>query len=208
MDTEEASTKLNTAMIYRMYHDLRYAMHVVPPIESMEKLGEQYGTFAFNASPIAYVEIWKPLTIEFRRCSGTTKTSLTVPDISVNFGRLAFSERAAEVLRPVLACAGEFLPVSHKDGRAFIFNPLITAEALRAIDASLTTYDAHDNLTHFGFLAEKLANIPLFKTELDSYKGIFCSSQIKALCEQENLTGAYFGTDVSNPIGEPYGETH
>lgn len=193
-------------MIYRMYHDLRYPMHVVPPIESMSKLGEQYGTFAFNASPMRYAEVWNPLTIEYQGCTESTGKIHGLPDISVNFGRLAFSERAARLLRPLLESAGEFLPVSHKYGEGFLFNPLVTAEARGAVVDSLTTYDAHGNLVHFGFAPEKLEGVSLFKTALDAYKGVFCSAKVKDLCEREQFTGVYFGVDVTNPIGDAYGE--
>jgi len=57
-------------MIYRIHHDDNYLMYVVPPVESMRKLGEQHGVFAFNSEPKPYASVWTPLQIEFHACEG------------------------------------------------------------------------------------------------------------------------------------------
>ncbi len=192
-------------MIYRIHHDESYLMHVIPPVESMNKLGVDYGTFAFNAEPKSYIKVWKPLHIEFRTCERSKANK--VPDISENFGRLFLSVKAHEVLKEVLDPAGEFLPVTYDGGQGFIFNPLLTAEELQAVDENQTTYDAYGNLEHFGFIEDKLQDVAIFKTALDTYKGIICSEAVKEVCNNAELYGVTFYPDVSNPIGEAYGRT-
>mgnify|MGYP003683164091 CR=1 FL=1 len=190
--------------IYRIHHDENYLMHVIPPVESMDKLGAEHGTFAFNAEPKKYAEVWQPLHIEFAACTG--KKTKAIPDVSENFGRLFLSQKAYSVLKELLASSGEFLPVTYGEaGQGHIFNPLLTAEQLSAIDDKLTTHDQYGNLESFGFVEKKLKDTAIFKTQLDTFKGIFCNEEIKQACEAENLTGISFHPDVANPIGEAYG---
>ncbi|MEZ5505689.1 MAG: hypothetical protein R3F38_06790 [Gammaproteobacteria bacterium] len=84
-------------MIYRIHHDENYLMHLVHPVESMRKLGEKYGVFAFNAEPKPYASVWTPLQIEFHASEG--KKSKAMPDVSEHFGRLFLSERACQALK-------------------------------------------------------------------------------------------------------------
>lgn len=190
-------------MIYRIHHDENLLMHVIPPVESMRKLGEQHGVFAFNSEPKPYAPVWKLLQIEFRACEG--KKTKAMPDVSENFGRLFLSEKACEALKLLLEPCGELLPVSFKNGQGYIFNPLLTAEQLGAIDEKLTAHDQHGNLAHFGFVEVKLKDTAIFKTRLDTWKGIFCLANVKLAYERAGLTGVTFHPDVANPIGEPYG---
>jgi hypothetical protein len=189
-------------MIYRIHHDESYLMHSVPPVEAMTKLGEQYGTFAFNAEPKPYLAAWKSLHINFTSCTGGK--AKTIPDISENFGRLFLSNKARSTLKDLLSAGGEFLSVTYEGGEGYLFNPLLTAEQYDAIDPKLTTHDQYGNLEHFGFTQENLKDVPIFKTKLDTYKGIFCSEEVKQACEEAALTGVTFHPDVSNPIGESY----
>lgn len=190
-------------MIYRIHHNEAYLMHSVPPLEAMTKLGEQHGVFAFNAEPKSYTDVWKALHIDFSPCTGS-KTK-AVPDISENFGRLFLSIKAHTVLKDILAECGEFLPVTYSEGeRGFIFNPLLTVEQLDALDTELTTHDQNGNLEYLSFHEEKLKDIAIFKTQLDTYKGIFCSGEVKKACEAAHLNGITFNPDISNAIGELY----
>ncbi len=193
-------------MIYRILHDESYLMHVIPPVESMTKLGEEHGTFAFNAEPKSYRDVWKPLEIEFRPCEGSKATE--VPDVSENFGRLFLSERAFEVLGELLGQCGECLPVTFGGRKGYIFNPTLTAEQAGAVDNQLLSYDEHGNLSHFGFKEPNLLGVHVFKTELDLYKGVFCLESIKAAFTDANLTGIVFSEDASGPTGQAHGETH
>lgn len=190
-------------MIYRIHHNEAYLMHSVPPVEAMTKLGEQHGTFAFNAEPKPYLAVWQTLHIDFSPCTGSKAKAM--PDISENFGRLFLSEKAYSALKELLSASGEFLPVTYEGGEGYLFNPLLTAEQCDAVDPKLTTHDQHGNLEHFGFMQEKLKDAPIFKTELDTFKGIFCAEEVKRVCEDAELTGVTFHPDVSNPIGEGYG---
>jgi hypothetical protein len=181
-------------------------MHVIPPVESMQKLGEVHGTFAFDASPKAYLEYWQPLTIEFKQCSGSKATN--VPDLSENFGRLFLSERAYTVLKDLLALSGELLPVIYKQGRGYIFNPLKTVEEFNACDESKCVYDDNGNLTYLAIDESTVAHYGCLKTQRDAYKAMVCSEAVKQACESASLTGVVFHNDLANPIGGSFGEIH
>jgi len=188
-------------MIYRVHQDDSFLIHEVPAVESMTKLGEQYGTFAFNPEPISYKKVWRPLTIEFKACEPSTKN--VIPDISENFARLFFTENAYQLLNEVLASCGEFLPINYQDGAGYVFNPLTTAESLNAVNSKLLVYDEHGNLVHYGFYEEILP--PLFKTELDNCTRLFCTEVFKAAVEAVGLTGVRFNPDIANPQDGAYG---
>lgn len=190
-------------MIYRILHDEAYLMHVIPPVESMRKLGDTYGTFAFNAEPVPYQNIWKPLEIEFGACDGSKTTKM--PDVSENFGRLFFSEKAFRALNNLLKRAGEFLPVSYGDQSGYVFNPLHTADECDGLDTASITKDEYGNVTYFGFHEAKLTHLAAFKTRLDLYKGVFCTGALKDAYEKAGLVGVLFSRDVSNPLAEAHG---
>lgn len=178
-------------------------MHVVPPTESMNKLGTKYGTFAFNPDPVSYTKVWTPLEIEFSACEKKTKN--IIPDISENYGRLFLSETAYREFEELLSSSGEFLPVTCKGQQGYLFNPLNTAEQHSAVDEKLLGYDEHGNLVHYGFFEDKLEGIHIFKAELNNCTQLYCSEVFKNAVEKTTFAGIIFNTDIANPSGEAYG---
>lgn len=193
-------------MIYRMNHDEQFLMHVIPPVESMKKLGAAYGTFAFDASPKRYLHIWSPLTLEFRSCSSHKSTGF--PDISENFGRLFMSEHAHEILFSLLESSGEFLPINYEKGKGYIFNPLWTIEQFNGLDELNFAYDTYGNITHLAVNEKNIPSTGCMRTEKDSYKAIFCTENIKQACEAASLTGIIFSQDLANPLEGSFGDIH
>lgn len=193
-------------MIYSILQNNQYLMHIVPPVESMRKLGEKYGTFAFNPEPISYQKVWTPLEIEFQACEKHTQN--ITPEISENYGRLYMSENAHAALGKLLNECGEFLRVTHNGQQGYLFNPLHTAEQHDAVNTNLLGYDEHGNLVHYGFYEDKLKDIHIFKSELDNCTRLYCSEAFKAAVENLPLNGIYFCSDLGNPSGEAYGRVH
>lgn len=192
-------------MIYRIHQDDRYLAFEIPSQEVIDKLGRSY-PFHIDRSPVAYKNIWqKPLHIKFRPPESFTKP--IVPDISEVDGKLFLSEQAYETLHVALSQYGEFLPVSFDERTGYIFNILSVAERIGGLDEVVASYDAYDNLVHFGFKDEIMDAVTVFRSEIDSYQGIFCNQDLKDLIEKNELSGVFFHTDLANPIGESYG-TH
>ena len=194
--------------IFRIYgDDQHYLNFVVPGSEVIKKLGGKEYPFHIDRTPKPYAHVWtEALEVDFYY--GKQGKGKTIPDIIDNNGRLFLSPKAYDALHEILKSSGEFLPVYHKDGKGYIFNPLLSAEAMDGINKSLTTHDQYGNLTNFGFLEDKVKHATLFKTELDSYLGIFCSEEFKKIIEENKLCGITFGLDLGNPIGGTHGLTH
>jgi hypothetical protein len=189
--------------IYRIYgDDARCLNFVIPTKEVIEKLGREY-PIHIKRKPQSYREIWDD-SFELDFYYGKNNKGKTLPDLIENNGRMYFNEAAYQALYRLVGSCGEFLPIVHKDGKGYLFNPLKTAEEVNGINEKLTAYDENENLTNFGFLEDNLKDIAIFRTELDAYMGIFCNEAFKDIVEKNKLTGVYFGVDVSNPTGEPF----
>ncbi|MFT7689203.1 MAG: hypothetical protein ACI9FB_004571 [Candidatus Azotimanducaceae bacterium] len=77
MSDESGNMVIIEEEIYRIHHDENYLMHVIPPVESMNKLGAEHRTFVFNAEPKKYAKVWQPLHIDFS--PGTVSKAKAVP---------------------------------------------------------------------------------------------------------------------------------
>lgn len=193
-------------MIYRIHHDDNFLAFEIPTREVLNRLGREY-PFHINRAPIAYAPVWQePFEILF--CPPEEKTQDIVPDMSEVDGKLFLSERAFDILKDILNDNGEFLPITHKGGKGYIFNILTIAEDQRGLDEKLTAYDVNGNLENFGFVQNIMGQIPMFRTELDGYQGIFCNEAVRELIENNRLTGIFCHDDLSNPLGESYGTAH
>ena len=194
-------------MMYAIEQDKHYLMHDVPAIESIDKLGDDYGTFAFNPQPIAYQSVWTPLHIQFLKLPEGKKTPL-FPDISFRYGRLFVTPAACLLLKRMLEPLGELLPVTYEGGEGFLFNPLIAAESLQAVETDKLGYDEYGNLAHFSFDSAKLAGNSLFKTKLDGFTGLYCNESFKNTVESLGLKGIQFNPDLATPSGGYRGSEH
>lgn len=95
---------------------------------------------------------------------------------------------------------GEFLPIKSNESASYgyIFNPLKTAEEFNAINESAVTHTTWGEVDSLGFNEEKLSNAALFRTELDSFRGIYCTEVFKQIVEKENLEGLIFSVDLDD----------
>ncbi|MCI0507599.1 MAG: hypothetical protein L0Z73_16015 [Gammaproteobacteria bacterium] len=194
--------------LYRIYgDDAHYLNFVIPGQEVIKKLGGRDYPFHIDRSPKPYSQVWKePLQIDFYY--GDYAKGKTIPDIAENGGRLYFSEPAYKALHKLMEDCGEFLPVIHRDGKGYIFNPLKTAEEVEGIDGKKTVYDVNGNLESFSFHEKRVKSFMVFRTKLDTYLGIFCQEAFKRAVEDGGFTGINFGSDLSNPLGTAYRTTH
>lgn len=193
--------------LYRIYgDDARYLNFVEDASDFEEKMGEDC-IFHLDPTPRRYADEWtEPMLVDFHY--GNQGRNKIVPDIAENGGRLYFSIQAYDRLHAMIDDAGEFLPVRHQDGAGYLFNPLRTAEEVDGIDRAKTVHDAHGNLVHYAFHEGRVAALPIFKTAMDVYNGIFCQGAFKSAVEGSGLTGILFGPDYSNPIGTAFGGMH
>ncbi|OZG75396.1 hypothetical protein BTA51_03190 [Hahella sp. CCB-MM4] len=192
--------------IHRIHHDNNYLVFEIPTTEVINKLGREH-PFHIKRAPLPYASVWlEPLTINFRAAGKSSKE--TIPDIAARNGRLFLNTKAHKALRNILANHGELLPIRFDHQEGYIFNPLRTSEEVSGLNRTMVTYDTNGNLTHLSFIESRVKSFPIFRTELDTYQGIFCTDEFKAAVEKERLQGISFYSDLVNPLGMPFGTSH
>lgn len=184
-------------MIYKILPNLRqFKQFTLDQDEIEETLGEDCLIF-MDARPTRYQDIWKTLHVtffdEFPDGSDIKQRPEMMPDF---LGKLFVNQRAHDVLAPLLTVAGEWLPVSIGSEHGFIFNPLLIAEDRNAVDNGKVIRDQWDALVSPAFVDSKLQSAPIFRTALDDYRGIYCTSELKRAVEQAGLKGVTFSEDL------------
>lgn len=188
-------------MIYRLHpNHNHYKQFLIDADEVESAMGDDCFIY-MDSRPTVYLKNWVEVSVTFFEES----ESLDFPDIICDqLGKLLLSNKAYDALRFALDSQGEFLPIKSNESAnyGYIFNPLKTAEELNAINESAVTHTTWGEVEGFGFSEEKLVHTPLFRTELDSYRGVYCTDKFKNLVEQEGLKGLLFDLDLNDrPLG-------
>lgn len=184
-------------MIYKILPDLRHFKQFSLDEDEIEStLGEDCLIF-MDARPTRYLADWKPLQVTFFDEFPGGSNIKQRPDIMVDFlGKLFLDEKATAALSPLLTPAGELLPVSYDSASGCLFNPLVIAEDLDAVDSADVKRDKWNALIAPEFVADKLGGAVLFRTALDSFRGIYCTDTFKAAVEKAGLSGVRFSEDL------------
>jgi hypothetical protein len=183
-------------MIYLVHPDIHhYQSFVIDSKEARRKLGDET-KFHFDPRPIEYAQDWKPIEIGFTSVSNRTVEA--VPDIMVRNGRVFLSLKAHDILHDLLESQGEFLPVMYGNQRGYIFNILSVAEDVGGLDEKRSTKNEYGDLQSLAFHEKKVSGIDIFRTEFDSYMGVYASDAFKDLVESSGLKGVAFSVDLGN----------
>ncbi len=180
-------------MIYRIHQDRKYKTFSVNNDDIWEKLGEDT-MFHIDRTPCSYIKNWQPIKIDFY----SDNRKALVPDITESNGKLFFSKKAAEVLTPILEDDGEFLPVYSSEATGFLYNCLSTSEQVDGLDAEKSIDDPYSGNSFISFHESKVRGLKVFKTEFDTYLGIFCTEGVKTAVENSDLKGIVFSEDLGN----------
>lgn len=185
---------MNFHLIYADYN--HYLNFVVMGSEVAKKLGRDY-PFHVDRRPKPYAHVWhEPLQITFYY--GDYPKGSKIPDVIANNGRIFFNEQAYVACHELIESAGEFLPVVHEEGSGYLFNPLKSTEEVDGV--AKIGYDVHDNLESFEFHLDRLLDFSIFRTEVDTYQGIFCWDEFKNRVEDEGFKGLKFCQNCSIPL--------
>ncbi|WP_281649136.1 hypothetical protein [Parendozoicomonas sp. Alg238-R29] len=186
-------------MIYKIQPvPKEYQLFILEADDVEDILGEDCLIY-MDSRPTRYLSEWSPIPVHFydEYQGGLPKKS--IPDIISNqLGKLFLNQKAYEVLHPLFKEYGEFLPVTFEDQPAYIFNPLVIAEDLDALDQENTTFDEWDGLKAPAFNKSRLQDIPILRTKIDSYRGIYCSQNVKEVITSHGLLGLSFTEDLSD----------
>lgn len=184
-------------MIYKIQPNLfKFKQFTLDADEIEEKLGEDCLIF-MDSRPTHYAPIWKTLQVEFFDEYPGGSDIKQRPDIMPDLlGKLFLNEKAFKVLAPLLETAGEFLPVKFDNQRGAIFNPLLIADELQAVDTARTTFDQWDALIAPAFIDDRLQDAPIFRTALDSFRGIYCGEAVKKAIETAGFSGVVLSEDL------------
>lgn len=153
----------------------------------------------FNSKTTPLEPYWPKLATEF--IAGESQNS-PIPDISYWLeASLVLSPRAYRLLGDSLKQCGELLPVEAEGETYYIFNCLTVGEddkdncsfkQVEGIDFELERLTFKDsNLDYF-----------IFKSEMDSYRNLFCSERFKQAVEKFGLTGISFDESLIDPVPE------
>lgn len=177
-------------MTYRVNsNDSDYLLATFDNDELFDKFEGDY-LISVNPAPIKFADVWQELTVEFVD-EHKDKKVRPIPDIQFFCGHLFLSDKATEVLKPLIKDLGELLPVKYGDKQTgYVFNPLKVVEA----DPSQSTKSEYGDATFITFSEDHA----LFKTDFDTFYGVFCNQAFKDAVEENGLTGAVFELDLSN----------
>lgn len=155
--------------------------HITPVTdEDMEKIAWMFG------EPVG---TWEPMLM---RVVPETAGRLTSDFPHLTASLPAVSERAAEVLRPLIADHVEFLPLICPDGTYYALNVITEVDALDEEHSDLV-HDKYGNLAkirRYQFVPDKCQGIPVFRIPQDVIP--FVTAPFVEAVEKAELTGFRF----------------
>lgn len=183
--------------IYRIHPDLlTYQLLSVPGDDVRAKLGKQC-MFHFDRTPKQYANEWKTLDVSFY-ASTSKKKPLLIPDITIEQGRLFLNQSACNSLLKLIEKDCEILPVRYDEQEGVIVNPLKIAEKIQAFDQKHSTKNEWGDLEALAFHENKLTDTCIFRSEYDTFLGVFCNEKFKNTVASTGLNGITFSKDLGN----------
>lgn len=124
------------------------------------------------------------------------KFAEAIPDISKWRTFLVLRENAYQVLRDVIDSDGEFLPITIDDESFTVFNVMSFGEE----DKQKIKFEDIDGeqglLEKLAFIESDLSNKYVFKSKGEGCTSIYCDDKLISLCEEHNLKGLSFDTNL------------
>jgi hypothetical protein len=170
----------------------------VSPDVLEQAFGEDY---FFMLDEDSWQDFWKPIEVQFYNDSDSKKI-LTPPDITLWFtDQLVLNEKAYNSLQIMLAPYGEFLPVTC-EGIAYWILHVTQKTGMDAIDDEhsmrLVEASGFVDVKQLAFKPSAVNSLPLFKSEYDGFKNLYCSETFKQQVESCNLNGLVFSDTLAS----------
>jgi hypothetical protein len=137
---------------------------------------------------------WKDIAATFEPIDRITKTQ-GIPEITVWApGTLVFSEKAVNTLKELLK-GGELLPVSTPHGNYWIFNCSRSENAIES-ESQRTLKDGQVLDVQAIEFDTEATKEPIFKTDFDGFRSVYCNEVFKTLTENHSLQGVRFAHNL------------
>ncbi|MCS0194403.1 hypothetical protein NDJ29_06290 [Vibrio alginolyticus] len=143
-------------------------------------------------------DIWKPVEVKFQ---DVFKYNSLLPDISL-WARtyLVLSPRAYEILNAYLTEHGEFLPANYQGGQWYLYASLTFGQENKRKCVEKIAYGSRDGLDTLVFIDDDVKDKLVFKSRLEGAGTLYCTDKFKALCEQNQLNGIMFSSNLTDPF--------
>ncbi|WP_444998451.1 hypothetical protein [Aliikangiella sp. IMCC44359] len=191
-------------MIYRLIFNHHKFLNFRFDEEQLEDIlgeptDENFDSFInYNNAPKVFKEIYTvPLNFNFSIDHKEDKGK-TIADLCVVNGRLFLSQRAYDILLPLINEDGEFLSVRYQEGNGYFFTPLSVVD----VDPKITLKNEWGDIENLGFNEKDVEKYAVFRTRYDGYIGLYCQDRVKQAIEDNSLTGLYITTDLANIFPE------
>ncbi len=147
-----------------------------------------------------FYPVWnKDVSCEFKRLPDHTTTA-KIPHITLwNSTCLIMSDVAYNCLYSMLISSGEFLPLSVKGTRYYLFHTLKTISVNETETEYETTNEVITGLEKLVFNEEEKESQILFRAfPEEGYGGLFCNDVFKSKYEEFKLGGLVFEDNLAN----------
>ncbi|WP_086934024.1 hypothetical protein [Agarilytica rhodophyticola] len=195
--------------LYTIVFDRRHYVSMIWDSAQIIKLSnnELDHRIDMNGAPIRHASIFKePLRVTFTSNSKEDK-GLLRPEITVQQGRFYFSQRAYNVLKPLIENDGEFLPLIDEHGdMAYVFTPLRVAEDVAGLNTKLSRKNQWGDLESLAFHENKVKGWTVFRADFNAHMTPQCNQAVKDAIEEADLKGVFFTTDLGNGYSNQFDE--
>jgi hypothetical protein len=184
-------------MIYKVLDDNKqFQSFHIDMEEFLDVMDDAIGevtAMQFSQNNVELSPYWEPLKITYVQ---NEDCGDAIPDIGIWHGAsLILSEKAMNVLRPMIESYGEILPATCEGKPHFIFNCRTLVDADEAQSKRIMSEGYFMSVESLVFPASMEAN--LFKTPFENNQSIFCDDELKDAVETNGLGGVYFGADLT-----------
>lgn len=147
-----------------------------------------------------WAECWPEPPAEFCEYDGQA-LEYGMPDLSIwqNTG-LVLSAKANDALGRMLAPFGELLPFLCDDEPYWLFRCTASVSADEANSHKIVEDGLDIEITDLAFLGSEVGTTPLFSSEYDHHRNLFCSEKFKSVVKDAKLTGVSFSEKLGTSI--------
>ena len=152
----------------------------------------------FTKTDASIADKWDDFEVRFEPPDGEVVVSVR-PDLTTwgTSCRLVLNEKAFDVLGPLLAPYGEFLSAPSEGEEYRIFNCRTTKPADESKSQKKLVDGLQEGLISLDVNSADIADAPVFKTDFDLFRSLYCDQRFKDLVREHGLTGIEIREDLA-----------